>query len=77
MRFCELLIDNKSDSSMAYKVHLADMYHLPDLMARCLARLSTLEMFKREVYETDESLINRLSANTVKLLLDRLMQMVA
>jgi len=76
MRFCELLIDNKSDSSLAYKLRMADMYHLPDLMARCLARLTTPEIFKREVYETDGDLIDKLNPNTVKLLLDRLMQMV-
>ena len=60
---------------LADRMLLADSYHLPHLMARCLAKMTTARGVKRMMQERP-SLMDELSPQANKLLTERLLDLV-
>ncbi len=75
MEFCVLMIEMNSDLDLADRILLADGYHLPQMMARCLAKMTTARGVKR-IMQDRPTFLEELSSATHKLLTERLLDLV-
>lgn len=73
--FCVMIIEAKSDMTLADKILLADTYHLPTLMAWCIGKLTTARSVKR-MFSENEQLLDNLSCSSHKILLERMLELV-